>query len=458
MAAAEKIDVRTIPPHTLRFQFGENAASDAQHSVGFCEYTLGDALCPGLGIRVRRETAVWTLKARIGPKQSTWRVADCRELRDTHTARHRAREAIKLVKRGIDPREWLQEQELGGPVARHFDRRRDGMAWEEARDTFLTHIEESRQPATYADYRRTLHSGDFNGLTSRLLKEIAIRDIREIQESIAARGAYTQAHHTLRIIKSAFSWLAQKSDSGIESSVARDIKPIDVGRKALLAPRRGRKGIVPSPDQLGTLAWTLAASEGASGAKLAAALVMFTAQRILTVSSARKAHFHALETGGGLWIIPGASMKSGREHVVPLGATAWHLAQSAISLSPEGSSWLFPQTKLRRIGDAGGGYLSYKAVRAVMGDAVAPHDVRRGFATHGDDFLGISGADSKLILDHSEGAGGDVTRRHYNLSRKEEAKWLLAEKWEGWLLAQIRAADPKKRGRVPVFLNPKRES
>jgi integrase len=421
----------------------------ASASVGREEYELGDTREPGLSLRVRKSAATWALRGRLGPKQSTWKIGAAGTV-GIKAARERAAEARKLLARGIDPARWLAEQEHGGPILRTFDPNQDGWLWEQGRDAFLEFVREHRAPATYGDYRRTLLSADLKLWEGRPLKGIDTKDVRRVQETVWARGKLVQAHHTLRIVKSCMGWLAQRSDSGIAASPAEPVAPIDPGKLAKAGV--GRSGKVPTPEQIGDLGWTLAASTGPASARYAGALALLSAQRIATVLQAGKDEFTPCEHGG-IWTAPPAHTKGKRGHVIPLPPVAWHVVRSAMAAAHDGTPLLFPQTKRRRVGDEGGGHLSYGAVRDALGTVVAPHDIRRAFGTHGEDLLGFGISDIKAILDHAEGASGDVTRQHYALSDGQHFKWRLMRAWEAWVLAQVAQRAGKERA-LPPFMTP----
>ena len=440
-----------VAPLTRRFTLKKTDVNSAIETLGRQDYTLSDKGARGLSLRVRRETATWDFKMRMGGQQRRWRIGDARQIRDPQVARGRAIEAANLVHRGIDPETWLREQEHGGAVERHFDFHKDGMTWAQGRDAFLNHVSENRAPATYGDYRRTLVSADFNFFEGKLLKQVVARDIRQLQESVFSRGHVQMAHHVLRIIKSCLSWLSQRSDSGIEVSAAAGVRPIDPGKLITNTRTSRRAGYVPMPGEVGQLAWTLAASEVTPSARLAALLVLMTAQRIETVLTARKAHFTRID-GGMAWIIPAAHMKSKDFHVIPLCATAWRAVQSAITLTSEDTKLVFPQTRRRRKDLTMDGHLSYTAVRDAMGEVVAPHDLRRAFATHGRGLLKFTKEAIKRVLDHAEGEGGDITAEHYDLSLLLDEKRPTLEMWEAWVLEQIRDAAPDGVGEVPQFM------
>ena len=136
---------------TVRVKLTKGLVVTAVSQVGQGERTYSDLQSKGLALRGRTNSAVWCLKGRLGPKQTTWRIADARDMADPDSARAAASEARKLLKRGINPEDRLREVELGGPVERHFDAARDGWSWEKARDEYVAHVLKDKARATYVD-------------------------------------------------------------------------------------------------------------------------------------------------------------------------------------------------------------------------------------------------------------------------------------------------------------------
>lgn len=425
-----------------------NAALSAITKKDAAPYEIGDDKCSGLSLRVRARSASWALRGRFGGKQSTWTVAPVRPGDDPAEMRERAHEAKSLLKRGIDPKAWLQETSLGGQIERHFDEERDGWTWERARDAFLTFVEAERSKATFNDYRKTLNAGDLDRLHGRLVKSITKRDVASIQDAIYARGVPKMAVHTLRILKACLNWTAQRAASGLDDSPAVSVKPLSINKNT--ASR-----YVPTLEDLGKAPWLLDAARTNPAARLACMIALLTGQRRETIVSARKDAFKEVE-GGGIWTIPPAHMKSKRQHVLPLPSIAWSVTRAAMALGRSDSPWLFPQLRLRRKGDAGDGYMSAKELNDAFlnaGSPIRPHDCRRAFATHGEALLGFKRSDTKAILDHAEGQSGDVTAAHYALHDGTHFKWLIMRTWEAFVLEQIEAQKPSdNKNRLPGFL------
>lgn len=430
---------------------------------------IGDTVVRGLSIRIRKTAATWCLRGRLGDRQSIWTIgpvgtASTPGAVSLTEARRRAMEAKNKLRNGEDPAGWLQEQQTGGPIVRTFDPTKDGLTWEEGRQNFLAHIKENRRPETYRDYRTTLLSRDFEPFRGRLIKSLNDDDARRLRDSILDRGKPTQSKHSLTILKSMLSWLSDRADTGVKTNVAAGVKS---PKERSTGKGSGRKGRVPTLEALGRVAWNLAASS-APAARLAGAMILFTGQRALTVRKARVEDFRLAEDGEPAWIIshrkidPQATNtppgEADRPHVIPTPPILVHIIEQAIALLPEDArreGWLFPQTRLRRQGEGGGGYISHNfildAFRAA-GGTDATHDMRRAVATHGESLLGWKLAEIKLILDHSQGLGGDVTAAHYAMHDRSRLTRPLMEEWCEFVLEQTVVQDPDKAGMLPAFL------
>lgn len=439
-------ETKTFDMHTTR---------EARQIVGKPEaYGLewADTDVKGLCIRFRAASATWALRGRLGPRQSIWAIGAIDTV-SVSQARDRARKAKDLLKRGIDPKEALAEDQLGGKIERTFDPKKDGWTWEQGRDAYLAEIRQTHAAATCEDYRKSLapkKSGDLDPLKGKLLKAITDDDIRRCQLAAWNRGKKNQAHHLLRILKACFSWLIQQPDSGIKASAAAGVKFLDMGR--LARADTGKKlGKLRTGEEIARMVWGLERADAAP--RLAAALCLFTVQRISTVLKAHKGEVEAApKAGGGMWNIPPAHIKGKREHLLPLPTVAYHLMKSAIAISAS-PTLVFPQMRLRRAGDAGGSLMSPNVVRRAMAGMMGPHDSRASFTTHGKVVLRFAHDEIQAVLHHAEGASGDVTLEHYDLSAGLHFKWRVLREWERWLLEQIAVGAPGSEP-MPAFMRP----
>lgn len=417
--------------------------------VGKEEAEVGDARCPGLSVRVRRTGAAWTLRGRLVGKQSTWRVGSIADLQDPKAARERADGAKRLLSRGVDPADWLREQQAGGPILRTGDREKDGWLWPDAVAAFLEAKAKNRSSKTITDYRNALNAPDVRGVfDERPMRSITARDIRRLVEGIDGKGKTSQANHVLRVVKALFSWCTQQSLSGIADT------PSVAG---IVAPRDQRQvlGYVPCTDELARLFWRLDTAAVLPQARLAAALLTLTAQRRETVITARVADLHpfAGRTNWGMWRMEAdPQLHIDRAHAVPLPPLAWAIVQAARTMSG-GSPWLFPQTRRRRVSDKGDGHMSGNLVADALrlsGDGeLSPHDMRRALATHGPAILAMRDEDTKKVMNHAPGR--DVTSRHYAFHESIPDKVAVLERWEEWLVSLMLGKAPHA-GAWPGFL------
>ena len=339
-------------------------------------YEIPDTTCRGLVLRVRPRGVTWIFRARFAKKYTTWTVASIDNLSAPSKARDRANEARVKIKRGIDPAEWLREQELGGSVERTFDAAIDGWTYEDGTAKYLAHIMSEKRIATYKDYRSCLNPKEFierisktakrqrrkhairqsepkkaaikilipsplyadlRPVRGKLLKAITEDDIANVRSSIYKRGKRAQSNHVLRVLKAFFGWAADEPGSGLKkTNPARDVKFLFKQKKD---PERKRLKLrTPTIDELSRLPILLANERVFPQVQAATRLAEYSAQRRLTVLSAEQEEFvdclpdFELPPGWGVWIVPSWKMKTDRPHNIPLPPSIWLLVQDANDL------------------------------------------------------------------------------------------------------------------------------
>tara|TARA_R110002051_G_scaffold16377_1_gene49509 strand:+ start:47027 stop:48448 length:1422 start_codon:yes stop_codon:yes gene_type:complete len=436
----------------IRCEISARAIKVARKAVGRKEIEIADTRVPGLSIRVRPRGAKWCLRGRLLGKQMNWTIGSIDKL-SAAQARIRAEEARTQIRRGIDPRKWLAEAELGGPVERTGDRAKDGHSYLEAVDIYLEHIRKERRISTYRDYLGDLKSGRCKGLFDKLLKNITDEDLLRIRTKAEVDGKSYLGSKILASHKRFFGWIVEKKDIfGLADSPADRIKP----RRPVLV----RKISFPTDSGIEQFFQKIDAQKCSRSIKLACYLTMLTAQRRLTVVSARKSDFvpldeldqwgfdvsgfgrdldegYELANFGALWRIRPESIKSHREHLVPLPPRTWAVVQAAMKLTDAGSPWVFQQTRKHRAEKSANGHLSEFTLTHTFSKAgvgFTPHACRKIFTTSVVRELGFETADVKLILDHTEGRAGDVTVEHYLEDPALEKKWPVMLEYEDMIL------------------------
>ncbi|WP_185982611.1 tyrosine-type recombinase/integrase [Aureimonas mangrovi] len=365
----------------------------------------------GLVFRTRGGLGLWSLRMQREGRDKLLDFGTHRDL-TADQARMLAAEAVDLIRRSGTPDvEWVARRrvELGiddqltapsiKPTLAHV--RADYLAW----------IEEHRRPKTYSDYRQTLMQPSLAMLMTKHMDRLQREDFAETIAEMAKSGKVRNAEKTGHVLSAMWSWATQDHrirKTGATRGMLVGLKPPEGKPVERRAPR------IPTPAQVKGL---LARRDELSATIAdAVTLLVFTAQRRLTISTARREDF--IRKGQYLvWTIPASRMKAGREHAIPLPREVWSIVDRV------GEGFLFPI--------AGDGHLSEYTLTHALGDlgvGFSPHDLRRGLSSvvRGK---GFTTADVKLILDHTEGAGDDVTLAHYDFHADMKRKHAILRTW-----------------------------
>ena len=443
----------------------KKAKADAK--AGSARYEITDARQSGLCIRVGATGARWQIRwKRLGRNSrldigdlDDWSIVEAREITS------KARSFLRTT--GIPDDKWLHNRkveyrkvERAAPEPRAAAPIRLLWDFETAKAEYLAEVQRTRRPATWDDYRNMLAAPELAPLAKKLVADIKRERLAEIVASIFRSGRERHAEHLASVLRPMWTFLggdAQIRRSGVTPGIMAGL------RAPVRTLDEGDDGTepelyVPPLIELGRIL-SIARSPGVLDEQigLAVQLTVHSAQRVLTVVSAKVAHFEEVD-GGGLWSIPPARRKSGtsrrgktHDHVIPLPAAAWRVVKRAMEIAAEKDSpWLFPGYRPRKSGDPVTHMNKSVLTRALllMPNVVAsPHDIRRSFATLGESVLGLKRSDTKAILDHSEGEkSGDVTRQHYALHDGRHFKWPIADTWVTEVEAQVPdaiAEDPR---------------
>lgn len=475
----KRLDAVEITVATLN-----RARRDVEAKLPRGPYEIPDHKCTGLVLRARPRSITWIFRARFGGKFKTWTIASIDNLSAPSKARDRVYEARTQIRRGIDPTNWLREQELGGPIERTFDAAVDGWTYEEGTAAFLAHIKAERRTTTHKDYRSCLNPAeyiiriqksknrpgrpskkdgnrregskriqlpsllyaDLRPLRGRLLKSITDTDIADVRSAIYNRGRRSQSNHVLRVLKAFFDWAAKEPASGLnKSNPARDIPFLYKQKKDPTRIQR-LKARTPTIEDLKGLPVRLNTDRVHRSVQIATRLAEFTAQRRTTILSAEQEEFvdslpdFKLPRGWGVWIIPSWKMKTDRPHNIPLPTNVWPLIAGAKHLAGN-SKWLFPQIRARRNGAEMDGHLSEKVINDALeriGLRFGPHDFRRAFSKHGrmrqHDGPGLS-LDQVRLITHPNAVDPEDESLigSYALDEFLEEKIEIMDRWCTWL-------------------------
>lgn len=423
-------------------------------------YDVTDASTAGLILRAAPRGAVWIYRhmwdgsfrrLKLGPVN----------LIDLVAARSIATSARELLAttRDMPNEHWLRAELLKRRIieAAPADRpppppKPRTWTFAQARTAFLDEVLRTLREDTWKDRRYMLGIAELKPLDDLAVASITRLQIAGIVGNIHKSGRERHAEHLVEILRPMWTWLGEDGQQLISGVLPGSMK-------LLKAPKRSRREddgqgtYVPPPAELGRLCALLQADVVDDTVADAGLLLLVTAQRRRTVVNARLSDF-VDEDGTLIWKIPPAHRKTARRlgstktHDLPLPALAGDMVRRRIVAAVEEakkengreSIWLFAGMRPRRKGDS----VSHlhadtltHLLDALPGIAAAPHDVRRGFTTHGQDELGLDEDELKIVLDHAEGKGSDdVTEGSYSRARRLKRKAAMLEPWATMLAGE----------------------
>jgi integrase len=352
----------------------------------------GPAGVPGLALRVTdRGVRSYTLMYRVSGRQRRLTLGR-HPVMSLTDARLRAREALQLVERGIDP------------AASRAEERR-----ERERNTVRVVAEEyiarhlRKNTRRWRDAERMLQGAVLPSWGDRPAKAISRRDVLDLVDDIADR-APVMANRVLSMVRRLFAW-------GIARGIV-DTNPADGVRPPHRENARDR---VLTDPELAAI-WRACVGLGFPFGSIVRLLAL-TGQRRSEVAAMR---WSQVDLDRRLWTLPPESTKSARAHVVPLSEAASAILKALPRLAGE---LVFPA----RIGSGPASGFSAAKLRLDALSGVAGwrlHDLRRTAAS-GMARLGHPPHVVSAILNHAPGATlGPVSaiyNRHLYLDERHRA-------------------------------------
>lgn len=279
-----------------------------------------------------------------------------------------------------------------------------------------------RQKKSWQEDERQLKKDVIPQLGQVKAQEIKRRDIIDLVEGIANRGAPVTANRTLAVLSRMFNFAVERDI--LSATPAAGIKRVhkEQSRQRVLSEEEIRNF------------WTnLPNTQMTEGVRIALKLMLVTAQRRNEVGEATWDEF---DLSARWWTIPAARTKNGLAHRVPLSDLAIDLLVRIKALSGD-SPYLLPSPRTA-------GPITVRALtRAVDRNITTlgvqdftPHDLRRTAASHMAG-VGIPRLVISKILNHVEPGITAIYDRHsYDTEKRESlAKWSKA-------IAAIISANP----------------
>lgn len=367
-----------------------------------------DELVPGLALRVGRGgSKTWYVRYRANGRHRRLKLGTYPHL-SLADARERARRVLADAQAGDDP---AVERQLKRSVGATFRALVEEVLEAKARET---------REKTRRERRRIADAELLPVWGDRPAGSITRRDVVQLVEAIAARGAPIMANRTLALIKAIFNTGLRRGFPGLESNPAHMVDPpaVEEGRDRYLTREEIRAIWRALEDEPPVVRGVFR-------------LALLTAQRIGSVCALRWRDID----GAGVWHIPAAHFKGKRPHLVPLSNEALAVLEELRPLTGSGEHVFPGRGTGRRPYFAG----TNKAMQRLREKAGIPHwtvhDFRTTFRTHATRAahpehpsdpagLGIAPHVADAVLGHKEASLG------FHRYTGEPERYLLAEKRE----------------------------
>jgi integrase len=264
-----------------------------------------DASFPGLALRVTANGAKsWSAFYRFKGRLRRFTIGSYPAIKPA-TARREAQAALERVRAGADPGEEKRaRREMRTPETDTF-----GAV---AADYLERHVRANNRPSTFREAERDLRHDALQKWRTRPIASLTRRDVLDLVEKIAERGAPVQANRTLSRLGALFRWAVERDR--LAASPAERLKPLAVeqARDRVLSDAELR-WMWHACDEIG---WPFGP---------VARLLLLTGQRRNEVAGMT---WTEVDLDGGLWTIPRHKAKNGREHQVQLSAAATSVLRS----------------------------------------------------------------------------------------------------------------------------------
>jgi integrase len=318
-------------------------------------------------------------------------------------ARAKAREVLREIEGGVDPRVRRAEE------ARIAAAERASTFAAVAESFIARHVRTKRSARTIEQMiRRTL----IPRWGERRITSITRGDVIALIDEIVDRGHREAAHTTLAYTRRLFSWAVPRYN--LEHAPTDHVRSVD-----LIGARAVRKRVLNEREL--TLIWR-AAGEVALGSY--ARLLLLLGVRRCELGNADWSEF---ELDGAVWAVPAGRMKADEAHIVPLPPTAVEILRAL----PRTGSRVFEALHyswFKKVLDA--------RVKALNGGKPLPrwtwHDCRRSFRT-GLSTLSVRPDIAELCIAHRQKGLMRIYDQHRFDREKREAFAL----WEQHLLGIV---------------------
>jgi integrase len=398
-------------PKTVERNLTDNILRSAQATDA--RYDLFDAQVRGLGVRVGTSgSKSWFVMTRVDGRMTR------------RTIGHYPQTGLKEARiRGAEELAKMARGETEAPVKKQ--------SFRETYAEWMQRDQGKNRTASQVSSAMELHV--LPKLGQRRLDSIKKSDVLKIIDGIRDGGAEVQANRVLAFLRRFFNWCLERDylNQNPTAGIAKPTK--EVARDRVL-----------SPDEIARVL-SAARKLGYPFGPFVEMLIL-TGQRRDEVAGMRWDEVNKAEN---VWVLPASRSKNGKAHTVHLSEAAVAVLTSVPRLDE--CELVFPATRVRRKTEDGtappalpiSGFSTAKRrldeVSGVTGWTL--HDLRRSFATHSTERLGLSPVVVDKILNHQSGSVRGIAAVYQRGQYLEERRKAM-KAWAEWIEETANAKAP----------------
>lgn len=363
-----------------------------------------------LYLHVSKTGKYWRMNYRMEGKQKTLAlgVYPAVSLAKARARRDAAREALAD---GIDPGQAKAD-------AKQVKANASANTFEAVARSWLQKTAASRAESTQEKNTAWLERNVFPSIGKMPIATIGPRDVLAALHKIEARGAIESAHKIKQLCGQVFRFAV--SGGIADRDVTADL------RGALSAAPKSNFAAITEPKQVGPLLRSIYAY---AGHPYAVAALKLSPLVFVRPGELRSAEWAEIDLDAAEWRIPGAKMKMGQDHVVPLAAQSVDLLRTLHGMTGDGK-YVFPSI---RTNDRCMSENTINAALRSMGyskETMTGHGFRAMARTILDEVLGER---VDLIEHQLAHAVKDPNGRAYNRTAHLPARREMMQRWANYL-------------------------
>lgn len=394
---------------------------------------------PGLALQVLPTGAkTWILRATIGDKRRDMGLGGYPEI-SLADARAFARQARQKVREGIDP---IEERKALRSTLRAAAAK--VTTFQAAAEAYIASIGgEWRNDKHRAQWESTLKNYAYPKIGQLSVADVELPHVLSVLEPIWAEKPETASRLRGRI-EAVLNWTTTRGlRSGLNPARWRGHLDNQLAKPGKLKAAKHRKtgsdGHHPAMpiDNAPAFLKQLRAAEGMGARALEFAIL--TASRSGEV---RGATWDEIDLEAGIWAIPAARMKAGKEHRIPLPSRAVELLKSLPRMA--GTELVFSAPRGGQLSD-----MTLSAVMRRMGAGATPHGFRSTFRDWAAERTAYPGDMAELALAHAISSKVEAAYRRGDMIEKRRR---LMDDWAKFLAAPAKRINDQAEGEVVALI------